>query len=223
MNSLWISTVVATVAIAASGGIAYYIQKSLSSRLSRSAREETERLKSLFPEASEWTEVDGAGGLTEAAGRLHLTMTSLKLQADIQGQALARAKLSFNVNVYFSVMAGLVLLSGVGLAIWNADRGGSQLVPVLTSAAGLVTGGLAAMYATLSNASLRHLEGMATDLRTQLRARERLQDAERLIAELADSGQQDAMRVTLIGYLIDSADLSGQKATQPAASSKTAP
>jgi hypothetical protein len=111
---------------------------------------------------------------------------------------LTQARRAFNVSMLFSIFGGLVLITGVGLAIFRAETGGQVAAAAITSAAGVLTSGLSQLFRGQSTKALKHLESQATELRQDVRAQNNVGKALRLLDDVSDVELRSRLQAALI-------------------------
>ncbi len=114
------------------------------------------------------------------------------------GHGLSQARINQVTSVSFSVLGGLVLLGGVGLAIWKAETTGEFYSAMVTSVAGLVMSVVATLFHRRADKALAHLTEQTRHLRADM-AVER--DARQAVA-LLEKVQNPALKAQLEAALI---------------------
>jgi hypothetical protein len=125
--------------------------------------------------------------------------------AEVYGQALAQARSSFRLSLTFASLGAMILLLGVGLAIWKASSGGDQIASIVTTGAGLVTNVTGTLFFVQSNRSRQHLERMALQLRADVRQDERVTSALAVIDKVEDPPKRDSLRSRVVAHLLGDA------------------
>jgi hypothetical protein len=111
---------------------------------------------------------------------------------------LTQARRAFNVSMSFSILGGVVLIFGIGLAIFRAETRGQIAGAAITSAAGVLTSGLSQLFRDQSTRALRHLESQAVELRKDVRAQVDSGTALRLLEEISDNELRSHLQAALI-------------------------
>ena len=126
----------------------------------------------------------------------------LSILLEIYGQALAQARWSASVALVFSGLGALILLIGIGAAIWRASSDGNQIAAVVSTVAGIVTNVTASLFFIQNNQARKHLERQANDLRIDVLADERVNTSLAIISDVRDDKKKDDLRTELIHHLI---------------------
>jgi hypothetical protein len=121
-----------------------------------------------------------------------------KMLRKYYAHGLSQARINQVTSVSFSVLGGLVLLGGVGLAIWKAETTGEFYAAIVTSVAGLVMSIVATLFHRRADKALEHLTDQTRNLRADM-ATER--DARQAVA-LLDDVQNPALKSQLQAALI---------------------
>ncbi|WP_413757195.1 TRADD-N-associated membrane domain-containing protein [Streptomyces sp. MMBL 11-3] len=121
-----------------------------------------------------------------------------KMLRKYYAHGLSQARINQVTSVSFSVLGGLVLLGGVGLAIWKAETTGEFYAAIVTSVAGLVMSVVATLFHRRADKALEHLTDQTRNLRADM-ATER--DARQAV-ELLDDVQNPALKSQLQAALI---------------------
>jgi hypothetical protein len=121
-----------------------------------------------------------------------------KMLRKYYGHGLSQARINQVTSVSFSVLGGLVLLGGVGLAIWKAETTGEFYSAMVTSVAGLVMSVVATLFHRRADKALEHLTEQTRNLRADM-ATER--DARQAVALLEDV-KNPALKAQLQAALI---------------------
>jgi hypothetical protein len=79
-----------------------------------------------------------------------------------------QARRSFAVSLSCSLLGGLVLTAGVALAIFHADTTGQAYAAVVTSAAGVLTASIGALFHQQASRALKHMEQQTNKLRQDM-------------------------------------------------------
>ncbi|MGW0854165.1 TRADD-N-associated membrane domain-containing protein [Streptomyces sp. NPDC002690] len=114
------------------------------------------------------------------------------------GHGLSAARINLTTSVSFSVLGGVVLLGGAGMAVWKAETSGEFYSAMVTSVAGLVMSVVATLFHRRADKALAHLTEQTRNLRADM-AVER--DARQAVA-LLDKVQNPALKAQLEAALI---------------------
>lgn len=156
----------------------------------RSIKKEVDQLD-MEPE----TESDPASGDSRTRT---LEKDFTKMLRKYYAHGLSQARINQVTSVSFSVLGGLVLLGGVGLAIWKAESTGEFYAAIVTGVAGLVMSVIATLFHRRADKALEHLTVQTRNLRADM-ATER--DARQAVA-LLDDVQHPALKAQLQAALI---------------------
>ncbi|MEV5289930.1 hypothetical protein AB0K64_01660 [Streptomyces sp. NPDC053741] len=121
-----------------------------------------------------------------------------KMLRKYYGHGLTAARINLTTSVSFSVMGGLVLLGGAGMAVWKAETTGEFYAAMVTSVAGLVMSVVATLFHRRADKALAHLTTQTRTLRADM-AVER--DARQAVA-LLEKVQNPALKAQLEAALI---------------------
>lgn len=122
-----------------------------------------------------------------------------KLLIRYYGYGLTQARASFYVSLVASILGGLVLIIGVGLAIFRADTIGDQYVLIVASVAGLLTAAIGTLFHRRADAALRHMESQTTALRQDMKRERDIAQAVELLDTMAGAAPLEAqLRAALI-------------------------
>jgi hypothetical protein len=111
---------------------------------------------------------------------------------------LTQARRAFNVSMTFMTLGGIVLILGISLTIFRADTGRQITASAITSAAGILTSGLAQLFRGHSAKALKHLETQAAELRKDVRTQTRAATALRLLDDITDPELRGKLQAALI-------------------------
>ncbi|WP_406308585.1 hypothetical protein OG830_18170 [Streptomyces sp. NBC_00121] len=142
--------------------------------------------------------VGGDGGEPTSASSVEITTTPLAARQRIDDDrfaellvqryayGLTQSQRSFYTSQAFSVLGGLVLLTGVGLAIWRAETGGDMYASIVTTCAGIVTAVIGRLFHRESDKALRHMASETDALRDDMRAERSAEQAILLLDDVDD-------------------------------------
>jgi hypothetical protein len=111
---------------------------------------------------------------------------------------LVQARRSFSVSLTYSALGGLVLLTGVGLAIFRAETTGDVYASVTASVAGLLTSCISILFHRRADAALKHLEKQGEKLQQDMKAERDAGQAVRLLGEVDDPALKAHLQAALI-------------------------
>ncbi|MGW6138101.1 TRADD-N-associated membrane domain-containing protein [Streptomyces sp. NPDC055140] len=135
----------------------------------------------------------GAAGEIPSADQKFAT-----LLIEYYAYGLTQARRSFSVSLSCSVLGGLVLIAGVGLAIFNANTSGEQYASVVASVAGLLTAAIGSLFHRRADLALKHMESQTQSLRQDMKVERDAGEAIRLLGEVADGGLKAHLQAALI-------------------------
>lgn len=121
-----------------------------------------------------------------------------KLLIDDYALGMTQARVAFNVSMAFSILGGIVLVVGIGLAVFRADTSGQIASAAVTSLAGALTTGLSQLFRDQSAKALKHLESQAIELRKDVREQTKTAEALRLLGEVDDPEVRSHLQTALI-------------------------
>jgi hypothetical protein len=135
------------------------------------------------------------------------------LLVDYYAYGLTQARKSFSVSMACSVLGGLVLISGVALAIFRADIDGELYASVVTSVAGVLTTSIGVLFHQQANRALKHMEDQTNKLRQDMKAERDAGTALDLLERVADDRLRGRLQAALIlkfsGATLPDTDASG--------------
>ncbi|WP_370362416.1 hypothetical protein [Catenulispora sp. MAP12-49] len=127
-----------------------------------------------------------------------------KLLVQMYSERLEQAKIWFWCSVGFGSLGAIILLAGIGLAVFHANTSGQRYIGIVTSAASVVPNLLALLFFRQSNLAQRMMENQAEQLREVTREKRnviihegRLSLAVDLLEKISDMKLQDAQRAKL--------------------------
>lgn len=145
---------------------------------------------------------DGHIHVTDEVGRAHLSVTSEQgfaaLLIEYYACGLTQARRSFGVSLTCSVLGGLVLITGVGLAIFRADGDGQQYASIVASSAGLLTTAIGSLFHRRADLALKHMESQTQSLRQDMKVERDAGQAIRLLGEVDDPALKAHLQAALI-------------------------
>ncbi|MFD4523263.1 hypothetical protein ACFWP7_04875 [Streptomyces sp. NPDC058470] len=121
-----------------------------------------------------------------------------KLLVQYYAHGLVQARRSFSVSLTYSALGGLVLLTGVGLAIFRAETTGDLYASVTASVAGLLTSCISILFHRRADAALKHLEKQGEKLQQDMKSERDAGQAVRLLGEVDDPALKAHLQAALI-------------------------
>ncbi|MFE1928449.1 hypothetical protein ACFW91_38605 [Streptomyces asoensis] len=100
--------------------------------------------------------------------------------------ALTQAKRSFITSQLFSALGVLVILGGIGLAIWRANTDGEMFAAIVTSSSGLISTVIGQMIHRRADIALKHMADQTESLRSDMRLERSVEQAVGLLKEVDD-------------------------------------
>jgi membrane protein implicated in regulation of membrane protease activity len=120
------------------------------------------------------------------------------LLVDYYAYGLTQARRSFMVSLSFSILGGLVLITGVALAIFHANTNGQAYAAVITSIAGVLTSSIGVLFHQLAARALKHMEEQTNKLRQDMKAEHDASAAIDLLGDVADTKLRGWLQAALI-------------------------
>ncbi|MFF1843067.1 hypothetical protein ACFVW9_15140 [Streptomyces sp. NPDC058217] len=111
---------------------------------------------------------------------------------------LTQSQRSFLTSQVFSVLGGLVLLTGVGLAIWRAETSGDLYASIVTTSAGIVTTIIGRLFHRESDKALKHMASETDALRDDMRSERSAEQAILLLEGVLDPEVKARLQAGLI-------------------------
>ncbi|MGW4552006.1 TRADD-N-associated membrane domain-containing protein [Streptomyces violaceorubidus] len=121
-----------------------------------------------------------------------------RLLIEYYAYGLTQARRSFSVSLTCSVLGGLVLISGVGMAIYRAETTGDQYASVTASVAGLVMTVIGTLFHRRADQALKHMESQTQSLRQDMKVERDAGQAIRLLEEVDDPALKARLQAALI-------------------------
>jgi hypothetical protein len=122
---------------------------------------------------------------------------------EIYTQGLAQAKISFRVSIVFASIGSLLLLLGIGLAIFYAGAGGDQYASIVAGTAGVVTNLTSGVFFVHSNRARANMGKQGVMMREESQEDRRLNAARELVGAISDVALRDQVRATLSRTLLN--------------------
>ncbi|MBE8477469.1 TRADD-N-associated membrane domain-containing protein [Streptomyces justiciae] len=121
-----------------------------------------------------------------------------KLLIEYYAYGLTQARRSFGVSLTCSILGGLVLISGVGMAILRAESTGDQYASVTASVAGLVMTVIGTLFHRRADLALKHMEAQTQSLRQDMKVERDAGQAIRLLENVDDPALKAQLQAALI-------------------------
>lgn len=121
-----------------------------------------------------------------------------KLLVQYYAHGLVQARRSFSVSLTYSALGGLVLITGVGLAIFRAETTGDLYASVTASVAGLLTSCISILFHRRADAALKHLEKQGEKLQQDMKAERDASQAVRLLEDVENRALKAHLQAALI-------------------------
>nr|WP_237694342.1 hypothetical protein [Streptomyces sp. SID2563] len=121
-----------------------------------------------------------------------------KLLIEYYAYGLTQARRSFSVSLSCSILGGLVLISGVGMAIFRAETTGDQYASVTASVAGLVMTVIGTLFHRRADMALKHMESQTQSLRQDMKVERDAGQAIRLLEGVDDQALKARLQAALI-------------------------
>ncbi|MBK3573188.1 hypothetical protein JHN63_04990 [Streptomyces sp. MBT65] len=121
-----------------------------------------------------------------------------RLLIEYYAYGLTQASRSFSVSLSCSILGGLVLISGVGMAIFKAESTGDQYASVTASVAGLVMTVIGTLFHRRADLALKHMESQTQSLRQDMKIERDAGQAIKLLEDVTDSALKAHLQAALI-------------------------
>ncbi|MCM1941783.1 hypothetical protein NC239_26650 [Streptomyces sp. G3] len=121
-----------------------------------------------------------------------------KLLIEYYAYGLTQARRSFGVSLTCSVLGGLVLLTGIGMAIFKAESTGDQYASVTASVAGLLMTVIGTLFHRRADQALKHMESQTQSLRQDMKVERDAGQAIRLLEDVDDPALKAHLQAALI-------------------------
>ena len=123
---------------------------------------------------------------------------------EIYSHGIAQAKLSFFISLIFGTLGSLVLLTGAGLAVWNATSNGQRYAAIVAQVSGAVINLLAGVFFLQSNRTRKDMGAQGVMLRDDSRSDRRLKAAGVLVESISNEELRNQTRAQMALQLVDS-------------------
>ncbi|MFI8346422.1 hypothetical protein [Streptomyces sp. NPDC085596] len=121
-----------------------------------------------------------------------------KLLIEYYAHGLTQARRSFSVSLTCSALGGLVLISGIGMAIFKAESTGDQYASITASVAGLLMTVIGTLFHRRADQALKHMESQTQSLRQDMKVERDADQAIRLLEEVDDPALKAHLQAALI-------------------------
>ncbi|GAA3012967.1 hypothetical protein JCM13580A_38550 [Streptomyces drozdowiczii] len=187
------------------------LMQALNKRLRRETGEESARLRSVII-GDEQHRVINVGGdlhLTDGAENLDPRRDRAgeqrvdddrfaELLIEYYAWGLTQARRSTALSLACSAVGVLVLVVGVGLAIWKAETTGDLYVSAVASAAGLVSTVIGQLAHRRADAAMAHMQRQTADLRQDMKRERETETAIRLTSDVEDHVLRAELQAALV-------------------------
>ncbi|MFK4225303.1 hypothetical protein [Streptomyces sp. NPDC019890] len=180
------------------GAIASTLSPFFSHWRERRLRDETQEEADRLESAIFFTADDGESDAKTVAPKDPSQQRFAKLLVQYYAHGLVQARRSFSVSLTYSALGGLVLITGVGLAIFRAETTGDMYASVTASVAGLLTSCISILFHRRADAALKHLEKQGEKLQQDMKAERDAGQAVRLLEEVDDLALRAHLQAALI-------------------------
>ncbi|MGA5467835.1 TRADD-N-associated membrane domain-containing protein [Streptomyces arboris] len=158
-------------------------------------QQEADRLESaIFDESSDESEPQGSP--TRKAE--HSQQRFAKLLVQYYAHGLVQARRSFSISLTYSALGGLILMTGVALAIFRAETTGDMYASITASVSGLLISGVSILFHRRADAALQHLEKQGEKLQQDMKAERDAGQAVRLLDDVTDGALKAHLQAALI-------------------------
>lgn len=158
-------------------------------------QQEADRLESAI--------FDGASGEDEqeaspAQRPDHSQQRFAKLLVQYYAHGLVQARRSFSISLTYSALGGLILMTGVALAIFRAETTGDVYASITASVSGLLISCISILFHRRADAALQHLEKQGEKLQQDMKAERDAGQAVQLLREVDDLALKAHLQAALI-------------------------
>ncbi|MEV4880536.1 TRADD-N-associated membrane domain-containing protein [Streptomyces cyaneofuscatus] len=184
--------------LVATGGSQAY-STLVSKVLKRDVDTERERLRAeVLGEPAGYTDPSATDEKNEERPQPSADQNFAALLIEYYAYGLTQARRSFIVSLTCSVVGGLVLISGVGMAIFRAESTGDQYAAVTASVAGLVMTVIGTLFHRRADLALKHMESQTQSLRQDMKVERDAGQAIRLLEDVDDPALKAHLQAALI-------------------------
>ncbi|WP_405668906.1 hypothetical protein OG379_39815 (plasmid) [Streptomyces sp. NBC_01166] len=187
----------AASAIAAAGGSQAY-GALVGKWLKRDVDTERERLRTEVLGETGVSD-ESTDGLEAARGpRSTADQRFAALLIEYYAYGLTQARRSFSVSLTCSVVGGLVLIFGIGMAIFRAETTGDLYASVTASVTGLLMAVIGTLFHRRADLALKHMESQTESLRQDMKVERDAGQAIQLLEEVDDPALKAHLQAALI-------------------------
>ncbi|MFJ8018134.1 hypothetical protein [Streptomyces sp. NPDC096339] len=120
------------------------------------------------------------------------------LLVEYYAYGLTQARSSFATSQRFAAVGALILLFGVGSAVWKAESTGDLYLGIVTGSVGLVVTLIGQLFHRRADIALRHMTDQTASLRDDRRAAETMRQAIGLLDSVEDRQLRARIQAGLI-------------------------
>ncbi|WP_329386058.1 hypothetical protein OG625_26820 [Streptomyces sp. NBC_01351] len=120
------------------------------------------------------------------------------LLVEYYAYGLTQARSSFATSQLFAGAGALILLFGVGLAVWKAETSGDLYLGIVTGSLGLVVTLIGQLFHRRADIALRHMADQTASLRDDRRAAATMRQAMGLLGAVEDRELRGRIQAGLI-------------------------
>ncbi|MFD7259738.1 hypothetical protein [Streptomyces sp. NPDC059874] len=150
----------------------------------------------VWPGASKFEDVGAVRPPVAEVGDRRDEFTPLLVEYYAYG--LTQARSSFATSQLFAAVGALILLFGVGLAVWKAESSGDLYLGIVTGSVGLVVTLIGQLFHRRADIALRHMAAQTASLRDDRRAAETMQQVIGLLDAVEDRELRGRIQAGLI-------------------------
>ncbi|MEU2624602.1 hypothetical protein ABZ642_41930 [Streptomyces sp. NPDC007157] len=121
-----------------------------------------------------------------------------KLLIEYYAYGLIQARRSFSVSLSCSILGGLILIAGVGMAIFKAESTGEQYASITASVSGFLTTGIGTLFHRRADLALKHMESQTQSLRQDMKVERDAGQAIKLLEDVDDLSLRAHLQAALI-------------------------
>jgi len=146
------------------------------------------------PSPVPWTQLIVPAQVVRRANEDGVRFSTLLL--DYYAHGLVQARRSSMASLWSSVLGIIVIITGVGIAIFRTDSGIAASITV--SLAGVVTNAVGVLFHQQANRALAHMETQTTSLRQDMRDDQDGYDAVDLLGNVSDPLMRDRLLAAVV-------------------------
>lgn len=121
-----------------------------------------------------------------------------KMLRKYYGHGLSAARINLTTSVSFSVLGGVILLGGAGMAVWRAETTGEFYSAMVISVSGLVMSVVATLFHRRADKALAHLTDQTRNLRADMAVERDARQAVALLEKVQDQALKARLEAALI-------------------------